>query len=175
MAPHPPQPLNFLNVRNQVQTGQVSFITSPGIFPNTQLGRENVPTVNPALGAAISNVKDAAIALGMKSTLIINISSTIFAFVGVILFLCDLNINGYYYQDYWMVLSGRGIAGVLAIFSLLEFSIAGAMAYFAHQGILRCNRSVPVAPAVYVANPLMRESPSAPPIYDNIPDYATTQ
>ena len=111
----------------------------------------------------------------MKSTLIINISSTIFAFVGVILFLCDLNINGYYYQDYWMVLSGRGIAGVLAIFSLLEFSIAGAMAYFAHQGILRCNRSVPVAPAVYVANPLMRESPSAPPIYDNIPDYATTQ
>lgn len=64
MAPHPPQPLNFLNVRNQVQTGQVSFITSPGIFPNTQLGRENVPTVNPALGAAISNVKDAAIALG---------------------------------------------------------------------------------------------------------------
>jgi hypothetical protein len=41
----------------------------------------------------------------MKSTLIINISSTIFAFVGVILFLCDLNINGYYYQDYWMVVS----------------------------------------------------------------------
>jgi hypothetical protein len=66
MAPHPPQPLNFLNVRNQVQTGQVSFITSPGIFPNTQLGRENVPTVNPALGAAISNVKDAAIALGVS-------------------------------------------------------------------------------------------------------------
>uniref|UniRef100_A0A8C6IHY5 Membrane-spanning 4-domains, subfamily A, member 12 n=1 Tax=Mus spicilegus TaxID=10103 RepID=A0A8C6IHY5_MUSSI len=240
MAPHPAQPLDFLNVRNQVQTGQVSFITSPGIFPNTQLGRENMPTVNPALGAAISNVKDAAIALGgvqitiglmhigfgvvlgllstsynmtwafssvafiggypfwggvffiasgslsisafkefshclMKSTLIINIFSASFAFVGVILFLCDLNINGYYYQDYWMVLSGRGIAGVLAIFSLLEFSIAWAMAYFAHQGILRCNRSVPVAPAVYAANPLMRESPSAPPIYDNVPDYAPTQ
>ncbi|XP_021008109.1 membrane-spanning 4-domains subfamily A member 12 [Mus caroli] len=194
MASHPQPPLDFLNVRNQVQTGQVSFITSPGIFPNKQLGRENVPAVNPALGAAISNVKDAAIALGfiasgslsisafkefshclMKSTLTINIFSTVFAFVGVILFLCDLNINGHYYQDYWMVLSGRGISGVLAMFSLLEFSIGWVMAYFAHQAILRCNRSVAVAPAVYAANPLMQESPSAPPIYDNIPDYAPTQ
>ncbi|XP_021065837.1 membrane-spanning 4-domains subfamily A member 12 [Mus pahari] len=240
MALHPQQPLHFLNVRNQVQTGQVSFITSPGIFPNNQLSRENVPMVNSAPEAATSNVKDASIALGViqitiglmhigfgvvlgllstsynmtwvfssiaftggypfwggvlfiasgslsisafkefshclvKSTLIINIFSIIFAFVGVVLFLCDLNINGHYYQDYWMVLSGRGIAGVLTIFSLLEFSIAWAMTYFAYQAILRCNRSVPVAPAVSVANPLMQESPSAPPIYDNIPDYAPTQ
>ncbi|XP_031240595.1 membrane-spanning 4-domains subfamily A member 12 [Mastomys coucha] len=238
MALHPQQPLGFFNVRNQVQTGQVSFITSPGIFPNNQLGRESVPTVNPAPGAATS--KDAAMALGgvqitiglmhigfgvvlgllsnyyymtwafssiafiggypfwggvffiasgslsisafkrlshclVKSTLIINIFSTIFAFVGVLLFLCDLNINGYNYQDYWMVLSGRGIAGVLAIFSLLEFSIAWATAYFAYQTILQGNRSVLVAPTVHVANPLMQEPSPAPPIYSNISDYAPTQ
>ncbi|XP_028633328.1 membrane-spanning 4-domains subfamily A member 12 [Grammomys surdaster] len=280
MALHPQQPLGFLNVRNQVQTGQVSFITSPGIFPNNQLGRD-VPTVNPAPGAATSNVKDAAIALGViqitiglmhigfgvvlgllstsyymswafssiafvggypfwggvfvsrllehlslcrmdvpslftardiprrkqgtchsqiclclqfiasgslsisafkkfshclvKSTLITNIFSTVSSFVGVILFLFDLNINGHHYQNYWMVLSGRGIAGVLAIFSLLEFSIAWATVYFAYQTILYGKRSVPDAPNVYTANPLMQESSPASPIYDNIPDYAPRQ
>ncbi|XP_052028977.1 membrane-spanning 4-domains subfamily A member 12-like [Apodemus sylvaticus] len=238
-ALHPQQPLGFLNVRNQVQTGQVSFITAPGIFPNNQPG-QNVPTVNPAPGAATSNFKDAAIALGgvqitiglmhigfgivlgllstsytmkwaftstafiggypfwggvsfiasgalsvsafkefshclVKSTLIINIFSAIFAFVGVILFLCDLNINGYYYQDYWMVLSGRGIAGVLAIFSLLEFGIAWAMAYFAYETLFHGIRSALVAPAVYAANHLMQEPSPASPIYDNIPDYTPRQ
>lgn len=111
----------------------------------------------------------------MKSTLIINIFSIISAFVGVVLFLCDLNNNGHYYQDYWMVLSGRGIAGVLAIFSLLEFSIAWATAYFAYQTILHGNRSVLVAPTVYAANHLMQESSPASPIYDNVPDYAVRQ
>lgn len=238
-ALHPQQPLGVLNVRNQVQTGQVSFITSPGIFPNNQLG-QNVPTVNPAPRAATSNFKDAAIALGgvqitiglmhigfgivlgllstsykmkwafisvafiggypfwggvffiasgalsisafkksshclVKRTFIINIFGIIFAFVGVVLFLCDLNINGYYYQDYWMVLSGRGIAGVLAIFSLLEFSIAWAMAYFAHQTLLHGIRSALFAPAVQAANLWMQEHSSAPPIYDNIPDYPPRQ
>lgn len=240
MGLHPQQPLGFSNVGNQVQTGQVSFITSPGIFPNNQLGRENVPRVNPAPRAATSNVKDAAVALGgvqitiglmhigfgvvlgllstsysktwafystafiggypfwggvffivsgslsvsafkkfsdclVKSTLIINIFSIISAFVGVVLFLCDLNNNGHYYQDYWMVLSGRGIAGVLAMFSLLEFSIAWATAYFAYQTILHGNRSVLVAPTVYTANHLMQESSPASPIYDNVPDYAVRQ
>lgn len=66
MGLHPQQPLGFSNVGNQVRTGQVSFITSPGIFPNNQLGRENVPRVNPAPGAATSNVKDAAVALGVS-------------------------------------------------------------------------------------------------------------
>lgn len=240
MVLHPQQPLGFSNVGNQVRTGQVSFITSPEIFPVNQLGRENVPTVNPAPGAATSKVKDAAIALGgvqitiglmhigfgvvlglmstsyymtwtfsstafiggypfwggvffiasgslsisafkkfsnclVKSTLTINIFSIISAFVGVVLFLCDLNINGHYYQNYWIVLSGRGIVGVLAIFSLLEFSIAWATAYFAYQTILRGNRSVLVPPPVYAANPSMQESSPASPIYDNIPDYAPRQ
>lgn len=194
MVLHPQQPLGFSNVGNQVRTGQVSFIPSPGIFPNSQLGRENVPRVNPAPGAATSSVRDAVVALGfiisgslsisafkkfsdrlVKSTLIINIFSIISAFVGVVLFLCDLNINGHYYQDYWMVLSGRGIAGVLSIFSLLEFSIAWATAYFAYQTILHGNRSVLVAPTVYAVNPVMQESSPASPIYDNIPDYAPRQ
>ncbi|XP_055469698.1 membrane-spanning 4-domains subfamily A member 12-like [Psammomys obesus] len=239
MALHPQQPVGFLNIGNQVQTGQLSFIESPGIFPTNQLGRENMATANPVPGTTTTNLKDAAIALGVKlitglmhigfgvglgllstshyvsrafpstafiggypfwggicftasgslsisafkefshclvkSIRVINIISAMFAFVGVVLFLCDLNINGFYYQDYWMVLSGRGIAGVLAIFSLLEFSIALVTAYFAHQTILHGHRSVLVAPTVCPANPLMQESPSAPPIYDSIPDCAPRQ
>lgn len=41
----------------------------------------------------------------LKSTLATNIISVIFASAGVILFVWDLNINGYYYQNYWMVVS----------------------------------------------------------------------
>lgn len=68
MALHPQQPLGFLNIGNQVQTGQLSFITSPGIFTTSQLGLENVPMVHPAPGITTTNTnfKDAAIALGVS-------------------------------------------------------------------------------------------------------------
>ncbi|XP_040603253.1 membrane-spanning 4-domains subfamily A member 12 isoform X1 [Mesocricetus auratus] len=113
----------------------------------------------------------------VKSTLIMNIISAIFAFAGVILLVADLNINGYHYQNYWMVLSGRGIAGALAILSVLEFGVACAMTHFANQTMLhgQGNRTVPTAPTMYVANPLMQESFPDPPIYDNIPAYAPRQ
>lgn len=41
----------------------------------------------------------------VKSTLVMNIISAICAFVGVVLFLWDLNINGYNNQNYVMVVS----------------------------------------------------------------------
>ncbi|XP_055455214.1 uncharacterized protein LOC129670688 [Psammomys obesus] len=63
-ALHPQQPLGFLYVGNQVQNGKLFFIASPGIFPTNWLGRENVATVNPALGTTTTNLKYAEIALG---------------------------------------------------------------------------------------------------------------
>ncbi|CAH6793768.1 membrane-spanning 4-domains subfamily A member 12 [Phodopus roborovskii] len=243
MTIHPQQPLGFLNVESQVQTGQLPFITSPGIFTTNQLGLENVPTVHPAPGTTTTtkaSFKDAAMALGavhiiiglmhigfgvvlgllsthyymswafysiafiggypfwggvsfiasgslsisafkkftpclVRSTLTMNIISAIFAFAGVILLVVDLNINGYYYQDYWMVLSGRGIAGVLAMFSVLEFGIACAMTHLASQTMLHCKRSVLTVPTAYTANPLMQESLPDSPIYNNIQASAPRQ
>ncbi|ERE78959.1 B-lymphocyte antigen CD20-like protein [Cricetulus griseus] len=224
MAHHPQQPLGILNVGNQVQTGQLPFITSPGIFTTNRFGPENVPTVHPApvTTTTKANFKDEAIALGavhiiiglmhigfgvvlgllnsyyyvswafysiafiggypfwggvsVKSTLTMNIISAVFAFVGVILFVVDLNINGYHYQNYWMVLSGRGIAGMLAIFSVLEFGVACAMTHFANQTRMHgSNRSVPTAPSMYVVDSLMQESFPDSRRYDNIPAYAPRQ
>nr|XP_048298646.1 membrane-spanning 4-domains subfamily A member 12-like isoform X2 [Myodes glareolus] len=220
MALHPQPPLGFLNIGNEVQTGQISYITPPGILTTHQLGLENVPTGHPASGTTTTTnpkFKDAAIALGavhittglmhigfgivlgllstnyhmswgfysvafiggypfwgglsfiasgslsvlafkklapslLKSTLATNIISVIFASVGVILFVWDLNINGYYYQNYWMVLSGRGIVGVLAIFSVLESALA--------------------VPTVHVANPLMQQPFPDPAIHERVPAYA---
>lgn len=67
MALHSQPPLDFLNTGNQVQTGQLSFITSPGILTTHQLGLENVPMGHPAPGTTTnSKFKDAAIALGVS-------------------------------------------------------------------------------------------------------------
>lgn len=68
MAHHPQQPLGILNVGNQVQTGQLPFITSPGIFTTNRFGPENVPTVHPApvTTTTKANFKDEAIALGVS-------------------------------------------------------------------------------------------------------------
>lgn len=67
MALHPQPPLGFLNTGNQVQTGQLSYITSPGILTTHQLGLENVPTGHPAPGTTTNpKFKDAAMALGVS-------------------------------------------------------------------------------------------------------------
>lgn len=68
MALQPQPPLGFLNTGNQVQTGQISYITPPGIITTHQLGLENVPTGHPASGTTTTNpkLKDAAIALGVS-------------------------------------------------------------------------------------------------------------
>ncbi|XP_032139173.1 membrane-spanning 4-domains subfamily A member 12 isoform X2 [Sapajus apella] len=108
--------------------------------------------------------------LSLRSSLGMNITSSIFAFIGVILLLTDMCINGGYYQDYWAVLSGKGISAMLMIFSLLEFFTACVTAHFAYQTITITNMSVLAAPTVYANNPFIPESSSAPPRYN---DYST--
>lgn len=57
----------------------------------------------------------------LKGTLAMNIISVIFASVGVILFVWDLNINGYYYQNYWMVVSFLPWTTMTALSSMPEY------------------------------------------------------
>lgn len=57
----------------------------------------------------------------LKSTLATNIISVIFASVGVILFVWDLNINGYYYQNYWMMVSILPWTVMTALSSMPEY------------------------------------------------------
>lgn len=108
----------------------------------------------------------------IKSTLGMNIVSAIFALVGVILLLLDLSINGHPEQDYCAVLSGKGISGILTIFSLLEFGIACATAHFANQSSIHCNRPVLILPTVLMTSPVTQEASTVPPRYDDIPAYA---
>uniref|UniRef100_A0A8C6QH75 Membrane-spanning 4-domains, subfamily A, member 12 n=1 Tax=Nannospalax galili TaxID=1026970 RepID=A0A8C6QH75_NANGA len=228
MAPRPQQPLGFVNTGYQEQRGQVSFYTSPEIFSSNQLGQGNPTMINPAIGTAVTNLKEGkslgavqviigllhigfGIILGLLSsnfdvtsrfasiafvggypfwggitsfilplicvscclrTLGMNIVSAIFVLAGVILLLFDMSINSLSSQDYWAVVSGRGISGMLTIFSLLEFSIACTTAHFANQTIICASRSVLVVPTVFTANPLTQESSTVPPRYGGLPAYA---
>ncbi|XP_016042094.2 membrane-spanning 4-domains subfamily A member 12-like [Erinaceus europaeus] len=84
----------------------------------------------------------------VKSSLGMNIFSAILSFTGVILLLVDESINGYFSQDYWAVLSGKGISAVLIIFSLLDFCVAFTTAYLANQAaanIQRVSRASPLS------------------------------
>ncbi|XP_008838955.1 membrane-spanning 4-domains subfamily A member 12 [Nannospalax galili] len=190
MAPRPQQPLGFVNTGYQEQRGQVSFYTSPEIFSSNQLGQGNPTMINPAIGTAVTNLKEGK-SLGfivsgvlsiaaskefspcqIKGTLGMNIVSAIFVLAGVILLLFDMSINSLSSQDYWAVVSGRGISGMLTIFSLLEFSIACTTAHFANQTIICASRSVLVVPTVFTANPLTQESSTVPPRYGGLPAYA---
>ncbi|XP_008590294.1 PREDICTED: membrane-spanning 4-domains subfamily A member 12, partial [Galeopterus variegatus] len=235
-APGYQQPLGFINLRNQAQGSQPTFITSPGIFASNQLGPGNTQMVNPATGIAATNFKEDAKALGgiqivigsmhigfgiilglmsysadqnlgfasisfiggypfwgglqfiisgslsisasskfspclIKSSLGMNIVSSIFALVGVILLLVDMIINDVDNQAYCTELPGKGISAMLMIFSLLEFCVTCATAHFANQTIANTNRSVLVIPTVYSANPLTTETSSTPPRNDNDPAY----
>lgn len=108
----------------------------------------------------------------IKGTLGMNIVSAIFALAGVILLLLDQSINGDPKQDYWALLPGRGISGMLTIFSLLEFSIACATAHSANQIIIHANRTVLAVPNVFMINPVSQESSVVPPRFDGLPAYA---
>ncbi|XP_040603286.1 membrane-spanning 4-domains subfamily A member 12 isoform X2 [Mesocricetus auratus] len=204
-ALHHQQPLDFLNVGSQVQTEQHSFITSPGIFTTNQLGLENVPMAHsgPGTTATKTNFKDATIALGAVHIIIglvhigfgvvLGLLSTHYymswafysiAFIGGypfwggVSFIASGSLSISAFKKFTpCLLSGRGIAGALAILSVLEFGVACAMTHFANQTMLhgQGNRTVPTAPTMYVANPLMQESFPDPPIYDNIPAYAPRQ
>lgn len=86
----------------------------------------------------------------MKGNLGMNIVSAIFSFIGIILFLVDLSINGHIHQDYWALIAGRGISAMLMIFSLAEFCITCTTAHFASQVI----SSTPGSVLVYANNPV---------------------
>ncbi|XP_055210206.1 membrane-spanning 4-domains subfamily A member 12 [Gorilla gorilla gorilla] len=103
----------------------------------------------------------------VKGSLGMNIVSSILAFIGVILLLVDMCINGVAGQDYRAVLSGKGISAMLMIFSLLEFFIACATAHFANQANTTTNMSVLVIPNMHVSNPVTPASSSAPPRCNN--------
>ncbi|XP_004683457.1 PREDICTED: membrane-spanning 4-domains subfamily A member 12 [Condylura cristata] len=71
----------------------------------------------------------------IRGSLGMNIMSAIFVFFGVIFLLIDEGINGTYQQDFWAVLSGRGISALLAIFSVVEFIINCITVHLAKQAI----------------------------------------
>uniref|UniRef100_A0A5F5PKJ5 Membrane spanning 4-domains A12 n=1 Tax=Equus caballus TaxID=9796 RepID=A0A5F5PKJ5_HORSE len=186
MAPGSQQPLSFIIPRNQPQSGQPPFITSPEIRTNNQQGQGNVLMVNPATVTATTNFKEEGKTLGfiitgtlsvsgskhlslclIKGSLGMNIVSAIFALTGVILLLVDVSINGLPTQDFWAVLSGKGISAILIIFSLLEFCITCTTAHFAMQEIAKW--SVLTIPNVYATSPLTPGFASAPPRSDGHP------
>ncbi|KAL2310103.1 hypothetical protein Nmel_006342 [Mimus melanotis] len=62
-----------------------------------------------------------------------NVISAIFALLGIVAFIVDLNLNGLYRSTYYtdlVLLAGNGISIVLLTFTILEFCIAVATANF---------------------------------------------
>ncbi|XP_019609559.2 membrane-spanning 4-domains subfamily A member 12 isoform X1 [Rhinolophus sinicus] len=108
----------------------------------------------------------------IKGSLGMNIVSAIFSFLGMILFLVDVSINGQPNQDYWAIISGKGISAMLIIFSLAEFCITCTTAHFASQLVSNTTGSV----LVHANSPLTQETPFsssslAPPRNDGHPPY----
>ncbi|KAM6408280.1 membrane-spanning 4-domains subfamily A member 4D-like [Rhynochetos jubatus] len=71
----------------------------------------------------------------VKGSQTMNIISAIFALLGIVAFIVDLNLNGLYrssfdYYSYLVLLAGNGISIVLLTFTILEFCIAVATANF---------------------------------------------
>ncbi|XP_042531685.1 membrane-spanning 4-domains subfamily A member 12-like [Dipodomys spectabilis] len=108
----------------------------------------------------------------IKGSLGMNIVSSIFAIVGIILFLVDLIINGVDNQAFSAVLSGKGISSMLLIFSILEVCIACTTAHFAKQAITNTNRSALAIPNMYASNPVTQSTPAPPPRFEDHPAYA---
>ncbi|XP_011818929.1 PREDICTED: membrane-spanning 4-domains subfamily A member 12 isoform X2 [Colobus angolensis palliatus] len=189
MAPGSQQPPGSINLENQAQgaqSAQLYFITSPGTSAVSQLGQRNTQMINPSVGTAVINFKEEAKALGfiisgsltvsaskelssclVKGSLGMNIVSSIFAFLGVILLVVDTCIHGLYPLDYWAMLSGKGISAMLIIFSFLEVCTACATAYFANQANTMIYTPVLVTPNTYENNPVIPASSSAPPRCNN--------
>ncbi|XP_074192542.1 membrane-spanning 4-domains subfamily A member 12 isoform X2 [Rhinolophus sinicus] len=187
-----PQPFpSFISLGNQAQSGQPHIITSPGIFANSQQGQGNVQIITPTIGTATTTFTEEAKILGfiitgalsisasmkfslcmIKGSLGMNIVSAIFSFLGMILFLVDVSINGQPNQDYWAIISGKGISAMLIIFSLAEFCITCTTAHFASQLVSNTTGSV----LVHANSPLTQETPFsssslAPPRNDGHPPY----
>nr|XP_028688732.1 membrane-spanning 4-domains subfamily A member 12 isoform X2 [Macaca mulatta] len=184
-APGSQQPPGSINLENQAQGAQSAqpyFITSPGTSAVSQPGQGNTQMINPSVGRAVINFKEEAKVLGfiisgslsvsaskelssclVKGSLGMNIVSSIFAFIGVILLVVDMCIHG----PYQRVPSRQGISAMLMIFSLLEVCTACVTAYFANQADTTTNMPVLVIPNTYENNPVTPASSSAPPRCNN--------
>ncbi|KAB1272678.1 Membrane-spanning 4-domains subfamily A member 12 [Camelus dromedarius] len=97
----------------------------------------------------------------IKSSLGMNIVSSVFVFIGVILLLVDVSINGQPNQDYWAVLAGKGISAMLIIFSILEFCLTCTTAYYASQAIINTNGML-AKHILNLADANIRSSPDRP-------------
>ncbi|XP_050612977.1 membrane-spanning 4-domains subfamily A member 12 isoform X2 [Macaca thibetana thibetana] len=184
-APGSQQPPGSINLENQAQGAQSAqpyFITSPGTSAVSQPGQGNTQMINSSVGRAVINFKEEAKVLGfiisgslsvsaskelssclVKGSLGMNIVSSIFAFIGVILLVVDMCIHG----PYQWVPSRQGISAMLMIFSLLEVCTACVTAYFANQADTTTNMPVLVIPNTYEDNPVTPASSSAPPRCNN--------
>uniref|UniRef100_A0A2K5XCC6 Membrane spanning 4-domains A12 n=1 Tax=Mandrillus leucophaeus TaxID=9568 RepID=A0A2K5XCC6_MANLE len=178
----PPGSINLENQAQGAQSAQPYFITSPGTSAVSQPGQGNIQIINPSVGRAVINFKEEAKVLGfiisgslsvsaskelspclVKGSLGMNIVSSIFAFIGVILLVVDMCIHGPYQRVY----SRQGISAMLMIFSLLEVCTACVTAYFANQADTTTNMPVLVIPNMYENNPVTPASSSAPPRCNN--------
>lgn len=66
MAPGFQQPVGFIHLGNQAQSGQPPFLGSPGIITNSHQGQGNTQVVNPAIATAITNFREEAKILGVS-------------------------------------------------------------------------------------------------------------
>ncbi|XP_010597505.2 membrane-spanning 4-domains subfamily A member 12 [Loxodonta africana] len=105
----------------------------------------------------------------LKGSLGMNVVSAAFAGIGMILLVVDMSINGAPRQDYWALLSGKGISAMLVIFSLLEFCITCVSAHSSTQAI-DTNPPVVVIPTMY-GNPSTSAPSSVPLTNDGQPAY----
>ncbi|TKC51158.1 hypothetical protein EI555_004224, partial [Monodon monoceros] len=201
-APGSQQPLSFISLGNQAQSGQPPFITSPGTFTNSRQGPGNIQMAiqimtglmhidfgiiwglmasiyNQELGFAslsfidgypfwggLSFIITGALSISaskqfspclIKGSLGMNIVNSVFAFIGVILLLVDVSINGLPNQDYWAV----------------EFCITCVTVHFASQAITNTNGSVLGIPIVYANSPLTTGWSSVPPRNDGHQAHTT--
>ncbi|XP_027595455.1 membrane-spanning 4-domains subfamily A member 12-like isoform X2 [Pipra filicauda] len=89
----------------------------------------------------------------VKGSQTMNVISAIFALLGIVAFIVDLNLNVLYhssldYPGYLVLLAGNGISIVLLIFTVLEFCIAVATANFWCRATrLSSNESMLIVPS----------------------------
>ncbi|XP_012374901.2 membrane-spanning 4-domains subfamily A member 12 isoform X2 [Dasypus novemcinctus] len=175
------QPVRITNPINQAQGTQPPFIATPGMVINGQQGQRDIQMRNSVLGIINTDFKEEAKIVGAIQIIIglmhigfgLVLSLTNSVYKPSLLFTSISFIGGY---PFWggvsfiisgslsimaskefsspSLLSGKGISGMLMIFSLLEFSITCTTAYFAHLENMNINRNV-----LFIPNRNMEPAP----------------